>query len=286
MKRTRMLVWLLVALLAGGCDTDTIADTVTKEELDVIRKPVDSLIKVTVNSDAMLNYSAYNAMPAGNDVFLDKTYYRHHPIARGDIVRFQTRDARLPADFGRIIGLPGEEVHLKDGHIYIDAKQLDAFYGSEFREKPHQEKEPTSLKEPVTLEEDEYFVLGDYWSRSFNDSQTAGPLASSKIIGKVVGWEGPKTVWDYQQGIIVGKESGRVAIVREVSANALRVRSTEELINMAYPEALWANVDQEAEIGALRIGDEVTYTLIGDFELTTPLQAKATNFVRVGSVFD
>ncbi|WP_397376149.1 hypothetical protein [Paenibacillus sp. sptzw28] len=39
------------------------------------------------------------------------------------------------------------------------------------------------MKHPVTLGEGEYFVLGDYWRRSFNDSQTAGPITSSEIVG-------------------------------------------------------------------------------------------------------
>ena len=70
--------------------TDTITDTVTKEELDIILDPVSSLVKVTINSDSMLNYSSYNAMLMDNNVFLDKAYYQNHTIARGDIVMFQT----------------------------------------------------------------------------------------------------------------------------------------------------------------------------------------------------
>ncbi len=286
MKQSSFLVFLLVLLFTGGCKTDTITDTVTKEELDIIRDPVSSLVKVTINSDSMLNYSSYNAMLMDNNVFLDKAYYQNHTIARGDIVMFQTGDTRIPADFGRIIGLPEEEVHLKGGHIYIDGKRLDSFYGSESRGEPNGEKEPTSLKHPVTLGEGEYFVLGDYWRRSFNDSQAAGPITSSEIVGKVVGWEGPKAAWDYQQGVIVGIEPDRVAIVRNVSVNALRVRSTEEIMGMAHPEALWAIVEHKEDIQALKIGDTVKYELIGDFKLTTPLQAKAANFERIGSLFE
>lgn len=279
-----MLVFLAVLLFAGGCETDTITDAVTKEELDIIREPVPAWTKVTINSDAMLNYSSYNPMLAGNSVYVDKAYYRERAIARGDIVMFRTEDAR--GDFGRIIGLPTEEVDLKNGFIYIDGNKLDAFYGSEFRGKPNAEKEPTSLDQPVALGDNEYFVLGDYWRRSLNDSQTAGPFRSDVIMGKVVGWDGPKTAWDYQQGVIVGIASDRVAIVRDVSANALRVRSTEEIMNIAYPEALWAYVESRQELQSLKIGDIVKYELIGNFKLTTPLQARAGHFERIGSLLE
>jgi signal peptidase I, bacterial type len=285
-KQSLHLVLLLFLLISSGCQTNTIKDTVTKEKLDVLRNPPSTVEKLKVNSDSMLSYSTYNPIAMDNIVFLNKSYYQKHMIARGDIVIFKTDDMKFPLDYGRIIGLPEEEVNLKAGHIYIDKKKLDAFYGSEFRGVTRYEKEPTSLEHPVLLGEGEYFVLGDYWQRSFHDSQTAGPIVSSDIVGKIVGWEGPKTAWDYQQGVIIGIESNRIAIVRNVEASVLREKNTDEIMGMAYPEGMWVVVEHSEEIQDLKIGDIVKYELVGEFKSLNPLEAKAVNFEWIGSVFE
>ena len=56
----------------------------------------------------------------------------------------------------RIIGLPGETVQIgTDGTIYIDGQVLEEGYGKEVMLSPGR------AGEPITLGEDEYFVLGD-----------------------------------------------------------------------------------------------------------------------------
>ncbi|MWC29871.1 signal peptidase I [Paenibacillus sp. MMS18-CY102] len=286
-NRNWIMLLLLVLLFISGCSTGTIKDTATKEELDILHEPSAALKQMTVKSDAMLNYSSYNAMLMNNNMFVDTSYYQQHPITRGDIVMFQTGDSRFPTDFGRIIGLPNEEVQLVKGHVYIHARKLAAFYGSEYREQKAGDGEtPTSMAESVKLEQGEYFVLGDNWKRSFYDSQSVGPMKASSIKGKVLGWEGPKTAWDFKQGVIVAKEPKRVAIVRNVTANALHVRSVDEIMGIAHLEALWANVKQEEEIEALEIGDKVSFELVGEFKFQIPLQVTVTNFKRIGSVFE
>lgn len=75
----------------------------------------------------------------------------------------------------RVIGLPGETVAIKKGKIYINDKVTDDEYA--YGE--------TSDYDKVTLEDDEYFILGDNRLIS-KDSRYFGPIKESEIKGKIV----------------------------------------------------------------------------------------------------
>ena len=75
----------------------------------------------------------------------------------------------------RVIGLPGETVEIKKGKIYINDKVIDDKYA--YGE--------TSDYDKVTLEDDEYFILGDNRLIS-KDSRYFGPIKENEIKGKIV----------------------------------------------------------------------------------------------------
>ena len=79
----------------------------------------------------------------------------------------------------RVIGLPGETVQIVGSDILINGEVLEESYG----------KDPISragvASEPITLEENEYFVLGDNREVS-EDSRTFGPVSGENICGKVI----------------------------------------------------------------------------------------------------
>lgn len=79
----------------------------------------------------------------------------------------------------RVIGLPGETVQIVGSDILINGEVLEESYG----------KDPISragvASEPITLEENEYFVLGDNRTVS-EDSRTFGPVSSENICGRVI----------------------------------------------------------------------------------------------------
>ena len=74
-----------------------------------------------------------------------------------------------------VIGLPGETVAIKKGKIYINDKVIDDEYA--YGE--------TSDYDKVTLEDDEYFILGDNRLIS-KDSRYFGPIKENEIKGKIV----------------------------------------------------------------------------------------------------
>ena len=115
----------------------------------------------------------------GDHLIVDKISYRFREPQRYEIVVFPYRYEKNTYYIKRIIGLPGETVQIVDGYIYINGKQLDEHYGNEIIE------EAGMAAEPVTLGEDEYFVMGDnrnnsadsrYWENTF--------LKKEKIVGK------------------------------------------------------------------------------------------------------
>ncbi len=116
-------------------------------------------------------------------LMVDEISYRFNPPQRGEVVVF--RYPKDPQDYyiKRLIGLPGETVFIKDGSVYVTATTGETF-------KIEEDYLPSYIstialsEEPITLSEDEYFVLGDNRNAS-KDSRSFGAVKKSFIIGRV-----------------------------------------------------------------------------------------------------
>ena len=116
----------------------------------------------------------------GDNLIVDKISYRFHKPERYDIIVFPFQYEENTYYIKRIIGLPGEKIQIsEDGAIYIDGKVLEESYGREIIEDPGQ------AEEPIVLDEDEYFVLGDNRNAS-SDSRdpSVGVIHEGDIIGR------------------------------------------------------------------------------------------------------
>lgn len=119
-------------------------------------------------------------------VIIDKRAYKNNEPARFDLIAFKYRFDYSQKYIKRIIGLPGETVYISDDAIYIKGKdeteytQLKEYYGI-FLGDPQ-----LTECNPVTLEEDEYFVLGDNRYDSDDSRGSVGIVKKKTIIGKAV----------------------------------------------------------------------------------------------------
>lgn len=100
-------------------------------------------------------------------------YYLGEP-KRGDIIVFEYPNGPETDYIKRVIGVPGDTVECRPNQIVVNGQVIEEPYGP----NPWNYTCP-----PLTLADDEYFVLGDNRSQS-SDSHKWGPLERKFIIGK------------------------------------------------------------------------------------------------------
>lgn len=98
---------------------------------------------------------------------------------RGDIVVFYYPAERSKSYIKRIIGLPNEELEIRDGKVLINGQGITEPYVDTRLNVSARSYGP--LKIPA----DNYFVMGDNRDNS-NDSRSWGPLPRSFIYGRFV----------------------------------------------------------------------------------------------------
>ena len=125
-------------------------------------------------------HSMEPALSDGDNLIVDKISYRFHDPERFDIIIFPYQWEPNTYYIKRISGLPGETIQIDDeGNIYIDGEVLQEHYGLE------RIKNPGSAREPITLGEDEYFVLGDNRNNSEDSRFTqVGVIHRDDIVGR------------------------------------------------------------------------------------------------------
>lgn len=138
------------------------------------------IIYYAVEKTNMVGISMEGTLDQDDPIIINKFSYRFKNPERFDVIVFkQSGREHAYYNIKRIIGLPGETIRMEDGNIYIN---------DEIIEEPIN-AEPMGnyglAGEGVTLDENEYFVLGDNRNNS-EDSRFAsiGNITKDEIIGK------------------------------------------------------------------------------------------------------
>lgn len=118
----------------------------------------------------------------GEYLVVDQLSYRFREPKRGEVVVFKYPQDHSQFFIKRIIGLPGEDVRVSDGHISVRSNKYPA--GVELDEAEYiADGIRTGGQMDVHLGPDEYFVLGDNRPAS-SDSRSWGAVSRDEIIGR------------------------------------------------------------------------------------------------------
>lgn len=108
-------------------------------------------------------------------------------IERGDVVVAYEGKFRHENIIKRVIGLPGETIYAKDDKVYVNGKELEEPYLDNDYSYQIRSTNLNFTKDfgPITLGEDEYWLMGDNrWVSQ--DSIVFGPFQRSQIKAKGV----------------------------------------------------------------------------------------------------
>ena len=126
-------------------------------------------------------------------LLINKLAYDIKDPERGDIALFEPQQADTPLFenqqageeplIKRVIGLPGDELKLRNGELSINGKPFEEPYVKNDPCKPGYPK--TCSFGPVTVPKNHYFMMGDNRTGSF-DSRFFGPVPEDDIIGEAL----------------------------------------------------------------------------------------------------
>jgi signal peptidase I len=109
-------------------------------------------------------------------LFVNKFAYNFEKISRGDVVVFYYPRDTQKSYIKRVIALPGDNIRIDDGRLYVNGKRVDEPY------VPKRFYDTRSMADMV-VPPHEYFVMGDHRSIS-SDSRDFGPVTRKLIYGK------------------------------------------------------------------------------------------------------
>jgi signal peptidase I len=138
------------------------------------------IIAFGVERTTMIGESMEPTLSDQNKIIINKMAYRFTGPKRFDVVVFKPQGKEHSYySIKRVIGLPGETIQILNGQVYINDELLEEKFVF-----PSIVNEGLAV-EAITLDENEYFVLGDNRNNS-EDSRYAnvGNVTRQEIAGK------------------------------------------------------------------------------------------------------
>lgn len=120
----------------------------------------------------------------GDYVLIDEITYSFRNPKRGEVIIFRSPQNHSQFFIKRVIGLPGEQIQIKNNEVIIFNKQnQDGFV---LNESVYLDSDTQTLNNPrLNINDNEYFVLGDNRLHS-SDSRLWGAVTRKLITGRVL----------------------------------------------------------------------------------------------------
>lgn len=126
----------------------------------------------------VIGVSMEKTLYSGQQVLVNRLSYLFFGPAEGDIIVFTPNGNRNTHFYiKRVVAVPGDSVCIKDGKLYVNNTVVDYGYDKIM--------DAGIAEDAFTLEDDEYFVMGDNCNNS-EDSRSGniGPVSRDMIEGK------------------------------------------------------------------------------------------------------
>ncbi len=117
----------------------------------------------------------------GDRILVDKLWSRPTSLRRNDIVVFRSEGPNSPLYVMRLVGLPGDEVEIKNEKLFVNGAAGNDRHAVIDRDL-HADPDLSNF-EPIQVPSDSFFVLGDN-RRLSRDSRTIGPIPFSDLHGR------------------------------------------------------------------------------------------------------
>ena len=132
--------------------------------------------------------SMATTLETGDRVLVNKLAYTFGDVSRGDVVVFERppteTTSNIPDLIKRVIGLPGDQLVIKNSTVYVNGAALDEPY-LDPGTITSTESAPIKCSDadPCVVPEGRVWVMGDNRPDS-KDSRFFGPIEESTIVGK------------------------------------------------------------------------------------------------------
>ncbi len=119
---------------------------------------------------------------SGEYLIVDQASYYFSKPERGDVIIFKYPRDTSKFFIKRIIALPGDTIKIENGKVTL---YTDEYESGIVLEEPYVKSMEASVNIEETLEDGEYFVMGDNRDQS-SDSRIWGTLQEEHIVGRAL----------------------------------------------------------------------------------------------------